>query len=552
MYDTKSGEEISAQARTDYFNYQGPYRESTLDAVSPKAPGDSTWMDAQTAISESNLGAARTLLERYLDETANEAEWEGVRARRSGAYDKLDAMTALEQGSSRRAVIAYLEARDALGSETAGRGAAGIDLIEKASADKNLKDNAEYLRAALILRQESIPEALIAFERHADTYPRSEKKESVLYMSAKLEMQQSHSFRTASCGIQGKSYTGNDLDPSSIEPRDKCRDASWAAAVSKFRSLMQTFPHGRYVDDARGWLAHLYYRGDERAKALAEYYKMLGHPTKRSVRLEAKKSLQMIGHEYDDATLDELEKLIADDPQTAMAYAYHRIYNHAVDLTTERFEPWCCYGDDPWQQRRDEETRIESAHAAGRHELGRIAAFGASMMKRYPSARVSGGFVLRVAEASLESEDYSDARALATKALAMGVKDSLRAEALWIRGSAEHRDKDLRRARATFSALISEFPNNRLTEGAHRLLAMTAEDEGDLESALEHYIALRYRYDVAYFVDVLLPTERYAKFVAGRPKIPLRNQLLYALGLRYMRDKRWSDARNTLQQVEVI
>src|SRR4029453_13044741 len=92
-----------------------------------------------------------------------------------------------------------------------------------------------------------------------------------------------------------------------------------------------------------GWLAYLFRRGGERAKALAEYYRLLGNPTDLAVRLEAKKSLEMIGHQYDDATLDEVEKLISDDANAAMAYAYHRIYNQAIDLTylnPERF--WQC------------------------------------------------------------------------------------------------------------------------------------------------------------------------------------------------------------------
>ena len=79
---------------------------------------------------------------------------------------------------------------------------------------------------------------------------------------------------------------------------------------------------------------------------------------------------------------------------------------------------------------------------------------------------------------------------------------------------------------------------------------MTAEDQGDFETALEQYLALNYHYDVAYFVDVLLPTERLAKFVANHKHVAKHNELVYALGIRYMRDKRWNDARAMLQQVQ--
>ena len=73
-------------------------------------------------------------------------------------------------------------------------------------------------------------------------------------------------------------------------------------------------------------------------------------------------------------------------------------------------------------------------------------------------------------------------------------------------------------------------------------MALTAEDQNDLETALEQYLAVNYQYDVAYYVDVLLPTDRLANFVAKQSELKQHNQLLYALGIRYMRDKRWDDA----------
>jgi len=106
---------------------------------------------------------------------------------------------------------------------------------------------------------------------------------------------------------------------------------------------MEKYRHCRYFDDSRGWLAFLYRRGGERAKALAEYYRMLGNSTNRSARLEAKKSLQIIGHKFDDATLDQVEQLIAGDVDASMAYAYHRIYNYAIDLTYQHAEKWDTY-----------------------------------------------------------------------------------------------------------------------------------------------------------------------------------------------------------------
>ena len=87
------------------------------------------------------------------------------------------------------------------------------------------------------------------------------------------------------------------VDPAKIEPTEKCQDDSWRDAVKAFQEVMRIAPNGRYINDARGWLVYLYRRGGERARALAEYYRLLGHPTDWDARLEAKKSLQVIGHE---------------------------------------------------------------------------------------------------------------------------------------------------------------------------------------------------------------------------------------------------------------
>lgn len=158
--------------------------------------------------------------------------------------------------------------------------------------------------------------------------------------------------------------------------------------------------------------------------------------------------------------------------------------------------------------------------------------------------------MLRVAQAQFELQNYAEALNLARKALAMGVNGDARAQALWIKGSAEHQRKDFQAARATFNQLIAAFPKANLTEGARRLLAMTAEDQGDFETALEQYLALHYDYDVAYFADVLLPTDRLAKFIRNHQQVTQYNELVYALGIRYLRDNRWNEARAMLRQVQ--
>ena len=551
MYDTKTGKELTV-SEIENMDYEEDDSEGGTEPVptdsSLASPSD-IWEQAHQAEQEGNLAKSEILLKKFLDLTVYPETGDAVddekQGQRNSAYDLLDAMTALKQGSTVQSVKAYLDARYAHHTDLPENVEA---MIASAPHDKNLQDNWEYLHAALLSETPEKNDGLSAFQQHAEKYPHSEKNEAVLYMIAKLTMQSSRSFENHACGVTGKDEYERDIDPSKIEPTEKCRDDNWRAAVKDFQQLIQKYPNGRYFNDARGWLAYLYHNGGERALALAEYYRLLGNPTDRKARLDAKRSLQMIGDDYDDETLDQVEKLIADDPDTAMAYAYYRIYNYATDLSYQKVPDWS-YSSTNWQDQQDESKETARQIAVGNHELNRIALFATAMIKRYPRARISGGFVLRVAEAQIELQKYPDALALAKKALNLGVRGDLRAQALWIKGSAEHSTKSFKVARATFNQLISEFPNSKLTEGSRRLLAMTAEDQGDLETALEQYLALGYQYDVAYFIDVLMPTDRLAKFVSRHEQIPEHNQLLYALAVRYMRDGRWDEARTTYQQI---
>ncbi len=539
MYDPKTGKELSTREVEDYDSEEGTVYEADNVASPPPTGEEDIWEQARAAADEKRLNNLRKLLKEYLVLTVAPSVEGGssLQANRNTAYDILDAMLALKAGSTEDAVTQYINARYSYQSRDQNLNL----MIGQAAADKNLSDNWDYLQAAALYSEQRHDEAFEAFRAHAVKYPRSEKNEAVMYMISKLYLE----------SLDEKDHSNVDADESEtkLEEASEDKNKKWNAAFAAFQELMKRYPNGRYFNDARRWLGFLYKKNGDTAHAMAVYYSLLGHPTDRSVRLKAKFDLQYLGHDQTDATLDEVENLIANDPETALAYAYHRIYNHAVDLSYTEFQSWCCDGDNRWQQVQDENKRVSDLRNAGNDELERIARFATVMMKRHPHSRVSGGFVLRVAETQLELQNYQEALALAQKAMTLGLTGEKRAEALWVKGSSYHKQMDLKAARSTFLRLIAEFPKGRLTEGARRLLALTAEDEGDLETALEQYLALNYEYDVAYYVDVLLPTERLASFVNARKDHPQHDYLLYALGVRYMRDKRWDDARATLRQV---
>ena len=484
---------------------------------------DALWDTAAEIDGNGDLVEERKKLREYLDLTQGhrEEEWGGpkdLQARRNSAFDKLDALTALDKGTPRHVVSAYLRARSAYDEKLSPEDVAKC--LSFCRSDQNLQDNAAYLEAAVFYRDgKSI--GVDFFAEVARRYRGSEKREAALFMSAVASMK--------------SSISSGENEPQ--EPDASLRDEDWESARRGFQQVMREYPKGRYYVDAQGWLAYLWLRAGERANALADYYRMLTSDSE-AARDEAVVSIGFARHKATESEMAKLEGLIVNEPRTAMAYAYHEIYNYAVRHRCSS------YGYD----HNGDNCKAERTET----ELHRIAAFATRMMARYPSTAVGGGFVLRVAQVQLELENNADAAQLARRALALGVRGDQRAEALWVAGAAEHRLGRYDAARRALETLVKENPSNRYTEGGRRLLAMLQEDSGNLEGALDAYLALDYRYDVAYFIDVLMTPVQLAAFIDKRPSLNHRDEILYALGLRYLRERQWNDARQVFLKIRTV
>ena len=100
--------------------------------------------------------------------------------------------------------------------------------------------------------------------------------------------------------------------------------------------------------------------------------------------------------------------------------------------------------------------------------------------------------------------------------------------------------------------LLAAKPNDELARGARENLALIAEDNGDLDGALEQYIGLKYTLNIAYFVDVVMTPEQLAGFTERHPETSANDLLFYSLGVRYLRVSRWDDARKAFSKVHTI
>jgi len=491
---------------------------------------DELWNSAEEDRADKNLDELRRTLRSYLERTEPPAtrwsEPKDGQKRRNSAIDQLDALGELDHGASEDGVVAYLAARAKY--DAGGQPDEVLKLLAEARRDARLRDNADYLDAAL---RQSDGHAIYDFEQLARKYPHSEKREASLYMSALLTMKLSQSYKNEH--RNGARECSN----------EDCRDEPWNLARAGFERVMREYPHGRYFADARGWLGYLSLLVGDKAAALVEYYRLLSESSE-SGKEEALFSLCLVRHKADDSEMDRVEKALEHEPAAALAYAYHNVYNYALRSDAQR-----------WFYEHYASFRDETASARiGRqqHDVERTASFATRMMNRFPSSALGAAFVVRVAEADLELDKDVDASRLARRSLAIGASADIRAEALWIAGVSEFRRHQYSSARQALTTLISENPNDRYTEGARRQLAMLEEDTGNIDRALDQYIALNYRFDIAYFLDVLMSPEQLAGFIEKRPTLSNRDEFLYALGVRLLRDRRWADARGIFAKVKTI
>ncbi|MDX6612809.1 MAG: hypothetical protein QOD75_1995 [Blastocatellia bacterium] len=513
---------------------------------------DNLWDRADAAEKGSDLHLVRDVLRQYLERTRIARNlWVQPRdrqERRNSAIDRLDALTALDRGTSAALVQTYLNARRVYDGKPGTEEVQPVlDLVGR---DPNLNDNRAYLKAAQLYSRKEFSEAARGFAALAREFRGSEKREAALFMAAVAEMKVSLEVDGASAH-ETEAAAKKSGEPSA-EPSASSvvmAERSHPNALAAFRKLMRDYPHGQYSNDARGWIAHLLLRKDDRAGALVEYYRLLGDKRDENARLEAAFSLNYVRHSASNEEMTRVEKQLETEPEAALAYAYHNIYNYSIDpgATYPSYED----GDTKPYAEQDKEWQ-EDRELTGRRELLRTLEFAKRLIQRYPRLPVGVGFELRAAQASLELGDNDAAVEFAQRALRGPITAEQRSECLWTRGVAEHRRRHFDVARESFRTLLRDYPTGRYVEGARRTLAMVLEDAGDLDGALEQYIALDYKLDTAYFIDTLMTPEGLSAFIQQHPASPKRNELLYALAIRYLRGNRWEEARQTLQQVKTF
>jgi TolA-binding protein len=457
-------------AAGDVYNYEAAAAEGKRNVAELL----DVWQRALIAGERGDLAESRHLLRRYLELAAPDVitDWSDrtdadaqIPPDQNSAHDRLDALSALDRGAPHSAIQAYLSARNAYdakfnantlamaGTTTASNfslGKPGDSVqssnaspsptpqdfsaweefllgkdaprqLDAAIADPRLRDNCDYLRAAILYRADDYTNAAAAFQKLADSYPASEKRDAARYMAGLAWMRASSSY--------------NNVSAADTEACATCQDEAWTRAHAAFIRLTREHARSRFAADARGWLGYLYLRVGRTAEGLAEYYRLLAVEKNKEARFNALTSLSMTRSRATPADAEQLERLLAPEPDIALTYLYHNLYNYtfSYDLAVaEETSPYyldSSYSDSSWktyERNRRAAARRETSEGA---ELRRMARYASELMRRYPRANLAGNFAVRLAEINLELDEHTAALAFANRALDDNVKGDFRAEA---------------------------------------------------------------------------------------------------------------------------
>lgn len=155
----------------------------------------------------------------------------------------------------------------------------------------------------------------------------------------------------------------------------------------------------------------------------------------------------------------------------------------------------------------------------------------------------------RLASVALTMRDANRAKGLAQRALDQPDERDAHALATYTLASLDRRADRKSAAREGYASLVRRWPNSYLVGGARENLALLNEQLGDLGAALDQYIELHYKEDFAYMIDARMTSAQLADYIAVRPKHPKRSTLIFTLGMRYLRERKWSQAEGAFDRL---
>ena len=377
-----------------------------------------------------------------------------------------------------------------------------------------LRERAAYQAACALAAAGENLRAIAGYQTYLKTYPDGAKRQDALIMLA----------RTALLSD----------DPAK-------RDIP--AGESALNQLAKEFPKSRYRDSVPGLRARILYvqekypaagqaylalhdadslelvrkklvgspKGVLDAPLLEMYLKKLANAKTRTEYADALVSIDRTRERMSAASSREFAEKLQKDYDLAAAYIYYRLYhtkNQAADLNSL--------------------TRLADNIAA-----------------RDGGAKLPPLVRVRLAEIYYQRKMYDQALKWAGSVDAANVRD----RALFVRGASKQKTGRKDAALADFNTLLSRCPNSFLRHSARENIAILDEAAGLRGAALDNYFALGYQLDIAFLLDIRMTPREVETYIAAHQKSPQKDLLAYSLGIRYLREERWSESEKWLKKV---
>jgi outer membrane protein assembly factor BamD (BamD/ComL family) len=454
--------------------------------------------------------AAQLLLERF----GNRYGWQGSLRDRDQVMQRIQAQRSPLSPAFLDVLHLYLSR---LAIDEVRKDRPADSAFVRLSSDPNagfLREHALYQQACLEAKFRYRHRAVDLFLQLLQQYPHTTKREDALVMIAR-------------CSLLPKT-----------ESERRLEDGRSALA-----QLQREFPYTRFRRDIVGLNGRLYFLAQRWPDALRCYFMNRDLPSVemvlKAMPIEQRgpvrvrllsaylRDLLVVRRWYDfqqslvgaDRTrfamtapqVVQFGQLLLQEPDTAAAYLYYRLYH--TEMTAK--------------------------------DLRSLTRLAERLVARYPPAQLPAALKVRLAEIYYRDGRYHQTLDWANRAMRPAISD----RALFVRAAAENRLGESDAALADFQQLTRHFPGSPLVHAAWENLALLYEARHDYDSALDRYFALDYDEDIAYLLDIRMTPTQIAEYLRRHTASPHRNLVAYSLGIRYLREERWTEARRMLKSV---
>jgi TolA-binding protein len=407
--------------------------------------------------------------------------------------DRVEICAEISRKTDRKLLNEYISARRDYEFHRYKKSEKRMKLLAANSKAGFLRTHALYTLGAIQYDRNKFTEAAGVFENVAKLYPKSPRREASLIMVARSLVRSP---------AQKDEYVWVD------SPKVKA-DAVARARVA-LNTLLKDYPRTRFYQDALGWRARCDYVSGQRVAALKSYLRQFASSDNTSYRIGAGASINFVSRNMNVPDSKQFARALQRDPSLLAAYLEYRIYHSNPE-------------------KGDLQKLADMATRAARHN------------RLHLPAKISA----RLAEIQYLRGRYHNAVSWANKALATGSRDG-RDLAIYVRGSSKRKMGLSKSAESDFSRLLSQYPKSYLCGAARENLALIYENSKRPGLALDLYFKLDYEEDIAYILDARMTTRQVASYIRTHQSHPKLKMLVYTLGIRQLRDGRYSQAAKTL------